>query len=249
MRTDERAIYAHGFDEDVQQNDHNTCPECDGRVTTDRHETVCEDCGLVLTEKKVDRGPEWRSFEEDTKRRTGPSRTVARHDNGLSTEIGHDWNGGGVSRERRQQFRRLRTQHDRSKFESKRDRNRAHAFTGIRRLTGALGLGEDRRDQACALFAQAQDADLLRGRSIKAIASASVYAVCRCHGLPRSLAEVAAASQVSRSKVTNAYSVLNEELRLPTQPVEPSAYVPRLASALDVSQAVERRARELVGQA
>ncbi|KAB7512593.1 TFIIB-type zinc ribbon-containing protein, partial [Halosegnis rubeus] len=41
-----------------------TCPECGGSLATDTEhgETVCEDCGLVIEEDSIDRGPEWRAF-------------------------------------------------------------------------------------------------------------------------------------------------------------------------------------------
>ncbi len=49
------------------------CPECDGRLRREGTEMICEECGLVSAEDAIDRGPEWRSFEdEDTdRRRTG----------------------------------------------------------------------------------------------------------------------------------------------------------------------------------
>jgi hypothetical protein len=45
-----------------------------------------------------------------------------------------------------------------------------------------------------------------------------------------------------KSRVTNAYKTLNTELGLPTQPVRPSEFVPRLASELGISDAIRRRA-------
>ncbi|MFC4543535.1 TFIIB-type zinc ribbon-containing protein, partial [Halosolutus amylolyticus] len=50
------------------------CPECGGRLISDSEhaETVCEDCGLVVEEDEIDRGPEWRAFdaaEKDEKSR------------------------------------------------------------------------------------------------------------------------------------------------------------------------------------
>jgi len=45
--------------------------------------------------------------------------------------------------------------------------------------------------------------------------------------------------------VTNAYKTLNTELDLPAQPVAPSAFVPRLASELDVPDRIRQRARKL----
>ena len=50
-----RDIYETSFDEDVRtESSANQCPECDGRVTTNAVETVCEDCGLVVDEQRID---------------------------------------------------------------------------------------------------------------------------------------------------------------------------------------------------
>jgi len=74
------------------------------------------------------------------------------------------------------------------------------------------------RDQACQLFRSAQNENLLRGRSIEAIAAASVYGACRCNGLSRLVVgEVSEMARVVESRVTNAYKTLNEELGLPCQ--------------------------------
>ena len=44
----------------------------------------------------------------------------------------------------------------------------------------------------------AQSEDLLVGRSIEAMAAASVYGACRCNGLPRTLGDVSEPARVSR---------------------------------------------------
>jgi len=69
------------------------CPECGGSVVLDeaRAETACADCGLVVGEGEIDRGPEWRAFtqsERDQKSRVGAPTTQTRHDKGLTTNIG-----------------------------------------------------------------------------------------------------------------------------------------------------------------
>jgi len=52
-----RDIYETTFDEDVQAGSSaNQCPECNGRVTTNAVETVCEECGLVVDEQRIDHG-------------------------------------------------------------------------------------------------------------------------------------------------------------------------------------------------
>ncbi|MBB6647821.1 transcription initiation factor IIB [Halobellus ruber] len=242
-----RDIYETAFDEDVQtESSANQCPECGGRVTTNTVETVCEDCGLVIDEQRIDHGPEWRAFD-DERERTGAPLTAARHDRGLSTEIGRgtDANGNELSGQKRRRLARMRREQTRGRFQSKAERNLAHGLSEVRRISSALELSETIRDQACRLFRSAQNEDLLQGRSIEAMAAASVYGACRCNGRPRTLDDITESARVEQSRVTDAYTTLNTELGLPAQPVTPSAFVPRLASELDVSDQIRQRARQL----
>jgi transcription initiation factor TFIIB len=75
-----RDIYESGFGEDVRtESSANQCPECDGRVTTNAVEMVCEECGLVIEKQRFDHGPEWRAYDADERERTGAPLTAARH--------------------------------------------------------------------------------------------------------------------------------------------------------------------------
>jgi len=88
------------------------CPECEGPVRTEEHETVCTDCGLIIDEDQIDHGPDWRSFSSDTgnTERAAPVKPNRRHDKGLGTEISHkrDATGRTLSAEKRRQLARLR---------------------------------------------------------------------------------------------------------------------------------------------
>jgi transcription initiation factor TFIIB len=42
-----------------------SCPECDSTVERTGAEAVCSQCGLVVGEDAIDRGPEWRSFDDE----------------------------------------------------------------------------------------------------------------------------------------------------------------------------------------
>lgn len=247
-----REIYETTFDEDVQSGTEQTqCPECGGRVNTTAVETVCEGCGLVIEEDRLDRGPEWHSYDEDHRKRTGAPLTAARHDRGLSTEIGRDRDAKGntLSGRKRRRLARIRREHTRGRWQSKTDRNLAHGLGEVRRVASALDLSESIRDQACTLFRSAQNEDLLVGRSIEAMATASVYGACRCNGLSRMLDDVTDAARVERQRVTNAYKTLNIELGLPAQPVSPREFVPRMASDLEISNRIRKRAGELAKHA
>jgi transcription initiation factor TFIIB len=220
------------------------CPECDGRLHSEGTETVCGECGLVVDEDAIDRGPEWRHFDDDETdpRRTGAPLTRSRHDRGLSTEIGRSTRLKGRKRRR---VARMRTHHKRATVGDKADRNQVYGFTEIRRLVGQLELPESVRDRACVLFESAQDAGLLQGRSIEGFAAAAVYATCRTASVSRTRREIVDSARADVSELAAAYDALNRELGLPTGPINPTEYLARFASKLDLPRAVERRAREL----
>jgi len=207
-----------------------SCPECTGTVTTSGTEQICSECGLVVSEDSLDRGPEWRSFADDDgdPKRTGAPLTRSRHDKGLSTEIGHATRLKGRKRRR---VARMRRQHKRAQIATKRERNQVYGFTEIRGLVSELSLGEPMREQACTLFESAQSADLFQGRSLEGFAAAAVYATCRVNGLSRTV------------------GAMNRELGLPVGPVHPREYLARFGSELGVGSSVEQRARELAERA
>jgi len=221
-----------------------SCAECGGEVQSNGNEAVCSECGLVCSDDPIDRGPEWRSTDEETdKRRTGAPLTRARHDRGLSTEIGFG-TGSDVSGSRQRQLVRMRRQHNQARLSSKRDRNKMYAYTEIRRLVSSLSLPTSVREQSCALFDSAQSEDLLCGRSLEGFAAAAVYATCRTRSISRTMEEITEVSRAERSELKAAYDALNRDLGLPIGPIKPTEYLPRYASELDLDNEVESKARE-----
>ncbi len=244
-------------DEDARERERGEqfdCPECGGRLISDEEhgETVCSDCGLVVESDEVDRGPEWRAFdprEKDRKSRVGAPTTNTMHDKGLSTNI--DWRdkdayGKSLSSRQRQKMQRLRTWNERFRTRDSRERNLKQALGEIDRMASALGLPENVRETASVIYRRALNDDLLPGRSIEGVATASVYAAARQAGVPRSLDEIADVSRVEKSEVARTYRYVVRELGLEVQPADPESYVPRFASDLDLSDEAERRARELL---
>ncbi|PSP78777.1 transcription initiation factor IIB [Halobacteriales archaeon QS_1_68_20] len=227
------------------------CPECDGTLNASGDETICGECGLVVSVDRMDRGPEWRSFpdEETSRERTGAPLTRSRHDRGLSTEIGHHGDTLRLKGRKRRRIARLRRQHKRTTIGTKSERNQVYAFTEIRRLVSNLDLPESVRESACRLFESAQGEDLLRGRSLEGFAAAAVYATCRTRSISRTIEEITEAARASRDELQVAYDALNRDLGLPTGPIHPREYVPRFASQLDLPTPVAERARELAAEA
>ncbi|MHC3436557.1 transcription initiation factor IIB [Natrialbaceae archaeon A-gly3] len=226
-----------------------TCPECGSRLRQRGIETVCEECGFVATVHAIDHGPEWRSFEDDDvdRKRTGAPLTRSRHDRGLSTEIGYGSDLRVTGRKRRR-LARMRREHNRAQISTKADRNKITGFTEIRRVVSQLSLPLDVREQACAMFESAQSEDLLRGRSIEGFAAATVYATCRTLTIARTVEEIVNVAKANENELKAAYDALNRELGVPTGPIDPSEYLARYTSKLDLDTVVEHRAREYVSR-
>jgi len=233
------------------------CPECGGQLVVDQEhgETVCSDCGLVVEEDGIDRGPEWRAFnprEKDEKSRVGAPTTTMMHDKGLSTNIGwqdKDAYGKSLSPRQREKMQRLRTWNERFRTRNSKERNLKQALGEIDRMASALGLPENVRETASVIYRRALQEDLLPGRSIEGVATASLYASARQAGTPRSLDEIAAVSRVDKMELTRTYRYIVRQLGLEVKPADPVSYLPRFASELDLSEEAERRARELLQSA
>ncbi|WP_435184943.1 transcription initiation factor IIB [Halobellus sp. EA9] len=257
-RTDERE-HEHRHEHEAEQasEEEHVCPECSGTLITDsaRGETVCADCGLVVDEDSIDRGPEWRAFdsaERDRKSRVGAPTTNLMHDKGLSTNIGwqnKDAYGNSLSARQREQMQRLRTWNERFRTRDSKERNLKQALGEIDRMASALGLPENVRETASVIYRRALSEDLLPGRSIEGVATAALYAAARQAGTPRSLDEIKRVSRVDKMELTRTYRYIVRELKLEVEPADPEQYVPRFASDLDLSDEAERTARELLKKA
>ena len=230
------------------------CPECEGLVVNDEEhgESVCVDCGLVVEEDGIDRGPEWRAFdsaEKDKKSRVGAPTTNTMHDKGLSTNI--DWRdkdayGNSLSSNQRQKMQRLRKWNERFRTRDAKERNLKQALGEIDRMASALGLPDNVRETASVIYRRALEDDLLPGRSIEGVATSCVYAAARQAGVPRSLDEIADVSRVEKAEIARTYRYVVRELGLEVAPADPESYVPRFASSLELSDEAQHRARELL---
>ncbi|WP_114578751.1 transcription initiation factor IIB family protein [Saliphagus sp. LR7] len=239
----------------AEETDERTCEECgsvDLVTSGDQGELVCEGCGLVVNETNIDRGPEWRAFnttERNNKSRVGAPTTQTMHDKGLTTTI--DWKdkdayGRSLSSEKRTQMNRLRKWQERIRTKDAGERNLQFALSETDRMASALGVPRSTREVASVIYRRALSEDLIRGRSIEGVATGCLYAACRQEGIPRSLEEVAEVSRVERKEIGRTYRYVAQELSLEMQPTDPTEYVPRFCSKLEVSEEVQAKAMEII---
>ncbi|WP_332899028.1 transcription initiation factor IIB [Haladaptatus sp. CMSO5] len=230
------------------------CPECGGRLVADAEhgETVCTECGLVVAERKIDPGPEWRNLsdgEQTDASRVGAPATNLLHDKGLSTKISWqnvDGYGQTLSSRQRKRMNRLRTWDERFRTRNHGERNLMQALGEIDRMASALGLGKEVRETAAAIYRRALEAKLLPGRSIEGMATAALYAAARIEGSPRSIPEVAVVSRIDEMEFKRTYRYLIRELNLGVTLATPDDYVGRFASALSLSEETVAQARALL---
>jgi len=220
------------------------CPECTSKNLVhdyDSGETICGDCGLVVYEQTMDKGPEWRAFtqqEKTSKSRVGSPTSYSIHDKGLSTtisQVDRDAFGRKLPMSTRLQMWRLRKWQIRSRVHSSTDRNLAQAMSELERLSSKGSISPPIREKAAVVYRKALDKGLVRGRSINAIAAAALYAACRKNGSPKSLSEIANASLVDKKDVARCYRLMVQELDFQMPISTPLTYVSKIAEKNGIS--------------
>ncbi len=228
----------------TRQRSAENCPECASKNLIhdyDSGETICGDCGLVLYEQMMDKGPEWRAFtvqEKTSRSRVGMPTSYSIHDKGLSTtisQIDRDAFGRKLPISTRLQMWRLRKWQIRSRVHSSVDRNLSQAMSELERLSGKVSISPPLKEKAALIYRKALDKGLVRGRSINSIAAAALYAACRQSGTPRTLRDIADASLVDRKDVARCYRLLLQELHFAMPIADSLTYVSKIAEKNGIS--------------
>ena len=214
---------------------------------TESGEIACSRCGLVSPDKVQDSRAEWRTFDSEGKDRSrvGSPSTLAYHDMGLATVIGKenkDSSGRQLEPLMNASIQRLRTWDFRSQAHSPTHRNLLHAFSELGRLRDKLGLSDAMIEKTAYVYRKAQEKHLARGRSTSSMLAAAIYAACRELEAPRSLTDVAKASDVKRKDISRSYRILVRELDIKVPLVDPIKCIARIANRAKVSEHTKRMA-------
>ena len=233
------------------------CSECGKAIFFDENRglLVCEECGLVHSEKHIDRGPEWRAFDADQKKkrtRTGAPMTYMIHDKGLSTMI--DWKnrdifGKEIPAKLRGQIYRLRKWQSRIRVSDATERNLTFALSELDRMASNLDLQKNLRECAAKIYRDAVEAHLIRGRSIEGVAAASLYAACRMYKVPRTLNEIADVARVDKKEISRSFRFISKELDLNLNPTKPLDFLTRFISELDLTTKCHKIAKTIIRMA
>ena len=228
------------------------CPEC-GSINLafegERGEIICKDCGLVVEEKMLDLGREWRQFEEGKGRgRGGAPMTMQKFDRGLTTNIGEGSDIYQIAGEKsRKKFFRLKKWQER--VSTSIERNLRLALAELRRIAENLHLPNVVREEASRIYNLVLQKGLVRGRGMESVIAACIYAACRTYNIPRTLDEVAVASSMARKEIGRTYRFVARQLPLNIAPSAPKDYIPRFASILNLSPKTQTDAVKILKRA
>ncbi len=234
------------------------CPECRSmNIIHDyiRGDVICGSCGLILSEKEIDHGPERRLLDpgDTSLQRTGAPMSGMYQEMGLSTDIGFPGpRSRGISGDYIKRLRSLRKWQRRSAFRTSAERNLMMGLRDIARMASMLGLPTSVKETAAVVHRRAVQKKLIIGRSTFGIATASVYAACRMCGVPRTIEEVTGVSQLdmttgtARREVARSYRVLARELKLGLDTPTPFDFVERLSSDLELPRKITARVIEIL---
>ena len=233
------------------------CPECgspDLVLDSEMGEYVCSRCGLVIEENMTSQEAEWRAFtpqERDARARAGTPTNYSHYDKGLSTiiRVEKDALGRPLSPKVKQQMWRLRRWQTRSKVHASQSRNLMLAMSELQRLSDILHMPSHVTNMAAIIYRKALNEHLVRGRSIGGMMAGALYAAVRFTKVPRTLKEIAKASQRKGKEIARSYSVIvrNLDMRMPID--DPTDYITKVAEIAKVSTDVEGLAIKLIKEA
>lgn len=223
------------------------------KVITDNNtgESLCSRCGLVFSEHMVDSRQEWRifSFDNTNRGRTGDGVSLAKHDQGLSTIINAydvDASGKPLSLFMKKTLKQLRTADRRSQRHASFNRNLIQAFSELTALKDKLALSNAIIEKTAYIYRKAVERKLVRGRSISSMIAASLYAACRTTETPRTLKDVAEASNIKKKEISRCYRILFQELELKMPILDSTQCIAKISSKLDLPEKIKRQAANIL---
>ncbi len=228
------------------------CPECNSiNLVYDEQkgEVICNDCGLLVEERMVDTGQEMQGRGEKSEKRGrgGAPLSMQKFDKGLTTNVGEISDIYKLEGGQARKFLRLKKWQER--VSTSIERNLRLAMAELRRVASFLNLPVVVRDESSRVYSFVLQRGLVRGRSMESVIAACIYAACRSYNIPRTLDEIANASDVERKEIGRTYRFIIRKLQIKVTPSSPKDYTSRFASILNLSPKTQNDSIKLLKKA
>ncbi|ESN95389.1 hypothetical protein HELRODRAFT_185984 [Helobdella robusta] len=225
------------------------CPNHpDAELVEDYHagDVVCMECGIVVGDRIIDVGSEWRTFsnEKDSKdnSRVGAAENSLLEGSDLSTCITMGSGPASFNENGRPIYNNRRNI-------SSGDRALMIAFREIAQMADRLNLPKMIADRANTIFKQVHVSKSLKGRSNDAISSACMYIACRQEGVPRTFKELCAVSKVSKKEIGRAFKLILKIINTSVELISTGDFMSRFCSNLGLSAAIQKAAIHIADKA
>ena len=201
---------------------------------------ICSECGLVVGDRVIDVGSEWRTFSNDKggedKSRVGGAENTLLGSSDLSTMIGPGRGGASFSTDGNPIY------NNRNSRQSSSDRTLLNAFRIISTMADRINLTKTIVDRANVLFKMVSDGKHLKGRSNDAIAAACLYIACRQEGVPRTFKEIVAVSTVSKKEIGRCFKLILKAHETSVDLITTGDFMSRFCGTLSLSREVQKAA-------
>ena len=227
------------------------CPECDSVDLThddQKGEITCNDCGLIVEAQMVDTQDAGGQFDKSEKKgRGGAPISMQKYDKGLTTNVGEISDIYKLESGQTRKFLRLKKWQER--VSTSIERNLRLAMAELRRVASFLHLPSVVRDESSRVYNYVLQRGLVRGRSMESVIAACIYAACRSYNIPRTLDEIATASDVERKEIGRTYRFIVRKLKIKVTPSSPKDYISRFSSILHLSPKTQNEALRILKKA
>ena len=228
------------------------------RIITDPEsgELICSNCGMIISDKiQYINGPDRHSFSPEqmshNRSRTGFHASLDIHDRGLYTIIGRankDAAGHKLDAITSSNMARLRMWNTRTQHHSSTDRNLVLAFNDLGILRDKLCLSNTAVEKTGYIYRKALARGLVRGRSIAALLTASIYLACREMGIPWTIKDIAEASNIKQKHLAKVYRILVSEFGYKVPLSDPMKCIAKVANKANLTENTKRQAIRIMNQ-
>jgi len=181
------------------------CKEVPPNLEFDSHQTTCGSCGLVLGDRGIDMGSEWRTFSNDDQNSDDPSRVGDASNPLLNGDQLETTIASGATGRSRDLYRAQNKQSS-----DKQNKALMQAYKEIGAMCEGFNIQKNVADTAKYLFKTVDDAKAFKGKSQDVLIAGCIFIACRKCKVPRSFSEIFAVTKVSRKEIGRIYKSLEK---------------------------------------
>lgn len=218
------------------------CPRCAKKsiiLDDSAGEIFCNSCGYVVSEdirQELDDLP------------NSPSSVVSDIGSATINPKDKDAHGKNISKLWVDSIKRTSKLDSRAKTHSSTEKNLKQARIEIDKLKDKLALSDAIIEKTEGIYKKAIDRKLVRGYSIKGLICACLYVSCKNLEMPRTMKEICDTINIKEIEVSRCYKLIVREFNLQIPVIDPIKYIPKIASALGVSEKTKQRAISILSE-